>query len=112
MGYTRSEFAALRISDFEMIESAEQIKRRCRKVTTNEVEIFETKHQTKTGAVLDIGVRAKAIDMGGRLLVQGIWRSITERKRAEEELNNLNERLEQRVAERTEAIRCSTTSPR
>lgn len=104
LGYTREEFATLKISDFEAIESAEQTIRHSQNVMVNGTEIFETKHRTKNGTLLDIEIRAKAIRLGGAVLIQGVWRDTTERKRAERELQAANETLEQRVAERTEAI--------
>ena len=93
LGYTRAEFAKLKVSDFEVIESSAEIQRHGQRVPTKGIEVFETKHRTKGGAVLDIEIRTTAIRVGERVLIQGIWRDITARKRAEEELRTANARF-------------------
>lgn len=105
LGYSRKEFAKLKISDFEVIETAQEVKRHARNVARNGVAVFETKQRTKRGTVLDIEIRAKAICLGGKTLIQGIWRDITARKQAEEALRILAAELEQRVEGRTAALR-------
>jgi len=112
LGYTRAEFARLQIADFELLESAAQIRRHARRVVQDGAAVFETRHRTKAGAVLDIEIRSKSIRVGDRVLIQGIWRDITARKRGEAALRLSEERyrqltatLEQRVAERTAALR-------
>ncbi len=91
LGYTREEFAELRVSDFEVIESPDEIVRHCQSILANGAAIFETQHRTKSGAVLDIEIRAKIIHHGGELLIQGVWRDITEQKRAQKELHDREE---------------------
>jgi PAS domain S-box-containing protein len=86
LGYSRKEFAKLKVTDFEVIESAKEAKRHAQNVEMNGVEVFETKHRTKRGTVLDIEIRAKAICLGGKILIQGIWRDITGRKQTEDAL--------------------------
>jgi PAS domain S-box-containing protein len=93
LGYTRAEFAKLKLSDFEMRESAEEAKRHSQEVAAGGLQIFETAHRTKSGILLDIEVRAKPIHVGDRILIQGVWRNITERKRAEETLRQNKEQL-------------------
>ena len=92
-GYTREEFAKLKVSDFALTESAEEVKRHSQKVITGGLEIFETKHRTKSGAVLDIEVRSTAVRLGGEYLIQAVWRDITEPKRAEEALRESEAKL-------------------
>lgn len=86
LGYTREEFARLKVSDFEMIESVEEVKRHCRNIINGKSAAFETKHQAKNGSVLDIEVRSRAVDIGGKKMIQGVWRDITEHKLAEKAL--------------------------
>ena len=93
LGYSRKEFANLKLSDLEVIESAEDLKRHVSKVPQNRVEVFETKQRTKQGALLDVEIRARAVCIGGTRLILGVWRDITQCKRAEQALRESEERF-------------------
>jgi PAS domain S-box-containing protein len=86
IGYTREEFEKLRIPDFEVIESAEEVAKHVEKIIKEGADTFETKHRTRGGEIRDIQVNSRAISIRGRDFVQSIWHDITERKRAEETL--------------------------
>ncbi len=86
IGYTREEFKKLRIPDFEVIESAEEVAKHVEKIIKEGADTFETKHRTKGGEMRDIQVNSRAISIRGRDFIQSIWHDITERKRAEETL--------------------------
>lgn len=93
LGYTRDEFEKLRISDFELIESADETVEHIQKIIREGSDTFETKHRTKGGAVCNILVSSRAIYIGGRTFIQSIWRDITDRKQAEATLAKLNKEL-------------------
>jgi diguanylate cyclase (GGDEF)-like protein/PAS domain S-box-containing protein/putative nucleotidyltransferase with HDIG domain len=93
LGYTREEFEKLKIPDFEVTESPEEIAKHIEKIIKEGADTFESKHRTKSGEIRNIEVRARAISIRGRDFIQGVWRDITERKRAEEELASSEERL-------------------
>jgi len=93
LGYTREEFETLRISDFEVIESGEEVAKHIEKILREGTDTFETKHRTKAGELRDIQVSARAISIGGRDLVQSIWRDVTDQKRVEKELREQENRL-------------------
>lgn len=105
LGYSRKEFASLRLSDIDAIESARQLVQHGSKIPTHKVVVFETRQRTKGGELLDVEIRASAFRADGRRLIQGVWRNITERKRAEEMMRRLNATLEKRVAAQTAALR-------
>jgi len=86
LGYSREEFKNIKIPDFEIIESPEEVKKHLEKVVREGTEIFETKHRTKNGEIRNVIVSSKAINTRGKNFVQSIYRDITERKKAEEEL--------------------------
>ena len=92
LGYSRKEFARLKISDFEVHESAAAVRRHARKVSSDRAEVFETQHRARNGAVLDLEVSAKAIYWGGRKLIHCLWRDITARKQVEAALRESEER--------------------
>jgi len=105
LGYTREEFQKLRISNFEVIESAEEVSKHIEKIRKEGADVFETKHRKRDGKIRDILVSSKAITINGREFCQSIWSDITERKEAEQNLAKLNRELEITVEELTAANR-------
>ncbi len=85
LGYTRREFEKLKLTDFEVIESAEDIAKHTEKVKKDGFDIFETQHRTKDGKIRDVQVSTRVISISGEELLMSIWRDITERKQAEQQ---------------------------
>jgi len=86
LGYTRDEFSKLRIADFEVAESPEEITRHLQKIMREGADTFETKHRTKDGKIRDVQASSRSIKIKGENLVQTIWLDITARKKMEKEL--------------------------
>jgi len=86
LGYTREEFRKLKISDFEIIESSDEVAKHIEKIVREGYDNFETKHITKNGQIRDVRVSSKAVSIGGKDFCQSIWWDITERKEAERKL--------------------------
>jgi len=93
LGYSREEFGKLKIPDFEVIESDEEVTKRIEKIVKEGCDFFETKHRTKDGEIRDIQISSRAIRVDGRSFVQSIWHDITERKLAEERERQLQQEL-------------------
>jgi len=88
LGYSRDEFAELRLPDIDPFQTPEEIQASIRAVLTKGQAAFEVKHRTKGGEIRDVYVITQAIELSGRKVFHTIWRDITEQKRAEEALRN------------------------
>lgn len=101
-GYSASELLTMRISDLEVIESAEATRARIQKIMAQGCDRFESIQRRKDGSHFDVEVSAqyRAAD---RTFV-AFLHDITNRKQAARALTEANEELEQRVLERTAAL--------
>lgn len=83
LGYSREEFKRLKIEDFEVNESPDEVAEHIQKVVDEGFDTFESKHRRKDGSTRDVFVSSTAITINGKKCLQSIWRDITDRKRAE-----------------------------
>lgn len=90
--YTREEFSRLHLSDINPFETREEIRKNIEAVFEKGKAEFEVNHKTKEGALRNIQVIAQAVDLSGDKVVHSIWRDITERKRAEKDLREKEEK--------------------
>ena len=93
LGYTRQEFEKLKLPDFEIIESEEEVAEHIQRILREGSDVFDTKHRTKDNEIRDIQVSSRAISLRGKDYIQSMWRDITEHKRFEEELKQSHEQL-------------------
>ncbi len=100
LGYSREEFARLRISDVDAVQSPEEIEAKIGEVLHKGSAEFETMQKTREGKIRDVHVITRVVDLFGHKVLQSIWHDITERKRAEAALNKYREQLEKLVKER------------
>ncbi|MFZ5375741.1 MAG: EAL domain-containing protein, partial [Campylobacterota bacterium] len=87
--YSAEEFAALRVSDYEAIETPEETRRRVEKIEREGKDAFETQHRTKEGMILDVWVNVVLVDLGGVPHMMALYRDITEKKRTEREIDRV-----------------------
>jgi len=90
LGYTREEFKRLNIADIDGLESQEDIEKRIDKIVNEGTHIFETRHRTKEGGIRDMLISTSLLSIPGKKLISSIWRDITKRKKAENELHTKN----------------------
>ena len=91
LGYTHEEFKKLKIPDFEVSESAEEVAKHTEKIVRKGYDIFKTKHRTKDGEIREIMVSSRAISIGERDFALSICRDTTKHKQAEKALRKYAE---------------------
>jgi PAS domain S-box-containing protein len=109
-GYSRDEIIGSPIFKLYHDDCMDEVKIAFQQfVDTGKIRDKELILKRKDGSIIEVSLNVDAIkDESGKTLYSiSSWRDITERKRIEEEIRNLNEELEQRVANRTAQLKAS-----
>ncbi len=110
LGYAEEEVIGRHISELYHPDSEEKRKKVFHSfVTIGKVRDVELQLKRKDGTKLDVSLNVSAMqDKQGNIQSRSIWRNITERKRAEEELKRHGERLEELVQARAAKLEATT----
>ena len=101
MGYTRDELLRLSVADIHPKQALPDVLNTFERQMRGEISLAENIPMLrKDGTVFPADINAVTVTLGGRPCLIGIFRDITERKRAEEE----NDRLARAVSVATEGI--------
>jgi PAS domain S-box-containing protein len=92
LGYTSEEIKNLSVWDWEFLFPQEQVLEMIRSVD-EAGDHFETKHRRKDGSIYDVEISTNGATIAGNKLIFCVCRDITERKRAEEEIHQSQEKL-------------------
>ena len=104
LGYTREEFKVLKISDFEIVETPDEIEKHIEQVRKEGHDQFMTKHRTKDGRVRDIQVSCSSISIHGKDYIQTISRDVTDQVEAAKGLRESEEKYKQLVENANDII--------
>jgi len=100
----RSEIIGKHQTSIHPTEKADLYKEMFQKHTDENGSFDEAVILTKTGKIIPVDISASVVVVGGEQIMQGIFRNITDQKKAEEDLRKLNEELEFRVIDRTNKL--------
>jgi len=98
LGYTRDEVSGLHAWDWDAALSEAQIRELATSVDSAGHH-FETRHRRKDGTIIDVELSNNGADYRGQKLIFCICRDISERKRAEQEREELIRTLRESLAE-------------
>jgi PAS domain S-box-containing protein len=102
--YTREEFLRMSVLDLQPREDRERLAAEIRGLDASRINVASRRHLRKDGELIDIEARADSVEYRGRRARLVLANDVTERKRAQAEIERVNANLERRVAERTSAL--------
>jgi len=106
LGYTPEEIANLGIADIYPEESLTDVLRQFENLLSGETDLAsDIPVKRKDGSLFLADIHASSVTLGEKPYLLGIFRDITERKQAEEQLKEYSEQLEERVEQRTKELR-------
>ena len=101
LGYSKEEFLQLSTTDLLMPSDVKQNPPRMSELKEGKTILSLRNLRRKDGSILPVEINAKMLSSGKML---GMVRDITERKKAEEQINKMNAELEEKVTERTREL--------
>jgi len=93
LGYSREELLQMRPQDIDDVESAEKVAARMKEMQEKGQITFETVHISKDATKIPSELNSKVIQYLGKPAVLTVARDITERKKDEKVLEEINQKL-------------------
>jgi PAS domain S-box-containing protein len=94
LGYTREELIGANLSMIDSEENTRQLPERMKQLLDKDSILFKGQHVRKDSSIIPVEVGAKVVTREGNGIIQGFVRDITERKQAEEEIQQRIKELE------------------
>lgn len=83
LGYSHDEYLQLRLVDTQADLNEEALLAAIRQVEGMSGTTFQNRHRCKNGDILNVEITTRLLNIPGKRLLVGVWRDITESKRAE-----------------------------
>ncbi|MBK6607643.1 MAG: PAS domain S-box protein [Leptospiraceae bacterium] len=93
LGYTREELLQLKITDWDVLYSERQILEKIEELIDHPA-VFETRHRRKDGSLYEVEINCICIKLEGSNFLYASAHDITERKRAEDLLQQTRQNYE------------------
>lgn len=101
-GYERDELLSMNVYSLRTPETRPEVRSQMEYATTEGV-LFETVHQRKDGSTFPVEVSSQGATIGNEYILLSIIRDISERKRAEQDLDQARHSAEDAAAHEAEA---------
>ena len=104
LGYSREEFAQLRVPDIEASQGPSEVEAMMEKILREGAAVFETRHRRKNGEIREVRVNARVLRLHGQAYLTSSWSDITERKAMMKNLRDSEERFRRLFEDTCQAI--------
>lgn len=104
MGYTRTEFARLTITDLEFAPNPNETREHVERIRRSGGDVFEGLHKAKDGSARNVIVSLRMTPWKGRQIMLTLWHDITARKAAEAALEASESKLQSIVDTAMDAV--------
>ncbi len=102
--YSREELLSMCISDFFSPTNVAEVKMAMEKAKNGETNLGIKKNRKKNGEIIYVEIKSHTINFNKKQSIHFLINDVTEQKRAEQALIDLNDQLEQRILERTSEL--------
>jgi signal transduction histidine kinase/CheY-like chemotaxis protein len=108
LGYPQSEIPRLGVKDIHPHASLPRVLEQFNELASGRIKVAtDIPVLRRDGSVFYADVSASMIALGGRMLLVGIFRDVSQRRRESEQIREMNQQLETRVRERTRELEMS-----
>lgn len=103
-GYSQQEFLSMTIMDIRPAEDIPLVLQKLKQSNPEFIHAGNWRHRKKDGTIIYVEINSHLLNFDGKVSRLVLANDITERKKAEQEIQQLTETLEQKVIERTSEL--------